>query len=114
MEEVLLKLGFKKEGELFIINKVIDNSIICKLWEIQDRDKTNTTLKYELYKYRTLYEPPIVDYISVNILEDKFDLNFKTENSNTTHTLPINFFIIFEELLIDRRDKLLTNLFHKT
>lgn len=110
MEEVLLKLGFEKK-ELYVLDKVLDNSIICKLWDVQDRDKNRaTTLKYELYKYKLLYDPPIVDYISVNILEDKFDINFKTKNSNTTHTLPLDFFIIFEELLIDKRNKTLNNL----
>lgn len=110
MEEVLLKLGFVKK-ELYVLEEVLDNSIICKLLDIQDRSgNRGTTLKYEMYKYKLLYEPPIVDFISVNILEDKFDIYFKSKNSNTTHTLPLDFFIIFEELLIDKRNKTLNNL----
>lgn len=112
MEDILLKLGFIKTTLGYELKNVIDNSIMCKIWQVEADKNNNCNVRQKEYIKKTLLKKPFIDFIRVTIKEDLLVVYSETYNtSQCTKSMPLSYFSpIFEELLKEKRDLKLNNL----
>lgn len=90
-------------------SKIIDNSLLCKVWESQTPKLPNT------YINKTLEEDPLLRYVEVILSKERLSIELiYDDKNNCTYTMPIsNFYSIFGELLVEKRETKINKILEK-